>query len=502
MRVCDSEKRSLSDRAEAGANPVPIVVPEMAVEMVRAEANLLRFPLFALHTKGIRSLDGIRCSGRQQRHGKTVQFTFTATRNTSTLYPGPLARSVHLAFLSLLTEAGSPAKQPITWTWRDLCRRMGVVCGGQIVRELKKAVLSTAGLLIRSESALYAKLEGKRIDTREEALHLYERVAFTGSTLPDGSVADQNYLWLSDWYRQNLDAYFSAPLDFALWKHLEARSAIASRLYEFLLVNFYSDAPALQFNYETLTQYLPIKSEKYLSSARRQLGSAFELLQKSAIVGKVDWRDSKSGLAQIVIERGRRLYVTGPQATAATSPAKSDPAESVAIEELRNQRPPEWFLVSDFYRDYAGNLLHRPSPKEMNTARELIKNHGVGKARLIVAAAVKQLKVNWPEAKTFGAVKAYLPEAIAVCTKEDRRSERLAEAESTEQQEQQQRSQRAEEQVALRAKWAALADSERDEIRESVLIRQPRSLKKFPTLVERLCLEEFERRQTEIIATH
>ena len=50
-------------------------------------------PLEYLRTKGLKSLDGIECRGRITRDGKTHQFTFRATRNTATLYPGPLARS-------------------------------------------------------------------------------------------------------------------------------------------------------------------------------------------------------------------------------------------------------------------------------------------------------------------------------------------------------------------------------------------------------------------------
>src|SRR5437870_555458 len=74
---------------------------------IRAEANLLRLPLFALHTKGLRTLDGIECSGRRlDGDGQLHDFTFRATRNTATLYPGPLARAVHLAFLSIMTEQG------------------------------------------------------------------------------------------------------------------------------------------------------------------------------------------------------------------------------------------------------------------------------------------------------------------------------------------------------------------------------------------------------------
>jgi hypothetical protein len=186
---------------------------ELLPHSIRAEANLLRLPLFALHTKHLKTLDGIECSGRITRSGETHQFRFRATRNTATLYPGPLARAAHLAFLSLITEHGTPLHNPITWGWRDLCRRMRIACGGLTVRHLKEAILSTAGLLIHSEYALYSKRESQPICTRQDGLHLYERVSFLGTLLPDGSRADTNYLWLSDWYLNNLNAMFTAPLD-------------------------------------------------------------------------------------------------------------------------------------------------------------------------------------------------------------------------------------------------------------------------------------------------
>ena len=207
-------------------------------EMIKAEANLLRLPLFALHTKGLRSLDGLECHGRMRRHGQTFEFTFRATRNTATVYPGPLARAAHLAFLSLITERGLPFQNPLTWTWRDLCRRMGIVCGGQMVRHLKQAITATAALLLHSDYAIYDKPEGALLCTQQEALHLYERVAFVGTVLADGRTCDGNYLWISDWYLHNLNTMFTAPLDYALWRRLDERSTIASRLYEFLLLNF------------------------------------------------------------------------------------------------------------------------------------------------------------------------------------------------------------------------------------------------------------------------
>ena len=54
-------------------------------ERVKAEANLLRLPLFALHTKGLNTLEGIECHGRIKREGKTQEYVLRISRNTASL---------------------------------------------------------------------------------------------------------------------------------------------------------------------------------------------------------------------------------------------------------------------------------------------------------------------------------------------------------------------------------------------------------------------------------
>src|SRR3954467_618329 len=84
---------NLFDRQRAGANLLP--------RFIKAEANLLRLPLFALQTKGLKTLDEKECSGPPTRNSETHEFKFIAARNTIPPYPGPLARKAHLAFLSI-----------------------------------------------------------------------------------------------------------------------------------------------------------------------------------------------------------------------------------------------------------------------------------------------------------------------------------------------------------------------------------------------------------------
>jgi hypothetical protein len=469
---------------------------QLTPRFIKAEANLLRLPLFALSTKGLRTLDGIECRGTITRNDETHSFVFRASRNTATLYPGLLSRAVHLAFLSLATDRGFPLTNPISWGWRDLCRRMGICSSGREVQQIKTAIEATSGLSIKSHYAVYSKPDGRMIRTQDEGLHLYERYAFIGSELPDGSVAEANYLWLSGWYLDNLNAMFTAPLDYELWRWLDRQSPIASRLYEFLLVNFYSGTPLLRINYEKLAQFLPVKLERYRSDARRQLDPAFKLLELADVIEGVAWAESKSGLALLRIERGDKVAVARIHAPLPLHLTEDDYTGSLEVKELRNLKPPEWTIVGEFYRLWSGTETHRPTKNELEQARGLVEQHGPKKAKDLISRVVARLKTRWPEAKTFGAAQKYLPEIAREYDCDQERIEREQQEQLRRQKEREEREQELREQERIestwRPVWEQIPEAEREAIRRGVIGEHP-FLRSVPKMVERLCLAELAR---------
>lgn len=484
---------------------------------IKVEANLLRLPLFALHTKGLRTLDAIECRGHLNRGDVAHEFRFRACRSTATHYPGPLSRSVHLAFLSLLTERGGPARNPLSWTWRDLCRRMRVSCSGRTVERLKGAIKATAGLYIESHHALYSRPADRRIHTREEGLHLYDRFCFLGTDLPDGGQADTNSLWLSDWYLANLNALFTAPLDYTLWRDLEDRSPIASRLYEFLLLNLYNGLPSLRINYDNLARFLPVKPERHPSQARQQFGPALGLLAAAGVLSGTDWTESRDGRPQLVLHRGPRLPARGGKGESAASadadadlsaavdlpgpvPSDDERPPRVEVEEVHAAHPPEWTLVADFHRQWSGRPPSRPGRKELETARALLRDHGLETLQALIPLAVKRMRTRWPEARTFGGVVAYLPDAAAELERDRQRQEADEAARQHRQRLRDEAGRQDAEQARLAATWGpaweALAPPQRDAVRRAVLARGP-YLAHAPRLLEGLCLEELARQHGE-----
>jgi hypothetical protein len=209
-----------------------------------------------------------------------------------------------------------------------------------MIGKLKEAIVATASLTIRSRSAIYSRPRKRYLTESEGVFHLYDRVVFHGGLLPDGTKADLNHLWLADWYRENLDALYAAPLDHELWRWLDARSPIASRAYEFLLVNFYA-SPVVRINYPTLAGFLPVHVKRYQSQAQRQLDPALALLVEAALVETATWTRAKHGGPQLILERGKRLG--RPTPTPAPAPvAKPAGCEPGPKDEFAARWLPVW----------------------------------------------------------------------------------------------------------------------------------------------------------------
>ncbi len=75
--------------------------------VIKQEANLLRFPFFALGRKGLRNRKGLLIRGESKLDGRSYDFEYRITCNSDDLYPGQLSRKVHLGLLRLLQSKQS-----------------------------------------------------------------------------------------------------------------------------------------------------------------------------------------------------------------------------------------------------------------------------------------------------------------------------------------------------------------------------------------------------------
>ena len=142
-----------------------------------------------------------------------------------------------------------------------------------------------------------------------DTFHVFDRVVTMGATLPDGSTADQNYVWLSDWQIENINSNYLLPIDLETYRKL--RNQIAKILVPLLQVWLYASRAEGKFEkrYADLCEILDIAHHNHLSLIRRQLEpSLTELtyhgyLASWAIEPTADGREYK-----LVAVHGQKFY--------------------------------------------------------------------------------------------------------------------------------------------------------------------------------------------------
>ena len=93
-----STSSSVSGRAEPIVTPSPLT----SASIVKQEANLLRFPFFALGRRGLQNHKGLLIRGQSKLDEQTYDFEYRITCNSDDLYPGQLARKVHMGLLRIM----------------------------------------------------------------------------------------------------------------------------------------------------------------------------------------------------------------------------------------------------------------------------------------------------------------------------------------------------------------------------------------------------------------
>ncbi len=465
--------------------------PLVAAPIVRQEANLLRFPFFALGRKRLANRKGVLIRGRTTLDEKPCDFEYRITCNSDDLYPGPLARKVHYGLVYLLqAKQKSPYQNPIEFTWRELARTIGCNGSGSMQQLLKESIRSIHGTRIRSTYALKNN-EGLPMKSRERGFSLYREYIFFNEVLPDRqTLADKNFVWLSDWYLHNLNSLYCGPLDFALWLRLDERSPIASRLYEFLTFNFTGPWPTFTIDYENLCRFLPVAPKVHVSQVKQQFGVALQLIQAEHVITESSWIRGKRGQLQLATRRGERLGAPTKRQVLA-----EDRLEPTEVQELVRRERPEDELVCQFHSLMFGDDAYRPTSADRQRAREVLERYSPQQAEQLLPKVVALVQERFPHAKTFGATARYWPEAAEVCGRSQKAADRRTQEFIQEQADRDRRERLGGQRQELAHIWAALTAAEQAEIRASVLASQPAAIQKFDGLVLKFCLGELARRR-------
>jgi hypothetical protein len=278
-----------------GEGAPPIVGTQMALwsgevftnEVIRSEVNFLVLPFFSLSRRDATQRPKTEYHTTVKRGEATLDVYWGVYGHPRYGYPRPFDSQVHKAIEQILNQLQPPIENPVALgSLYRIARLMGLRDSGRVYHDIKAAIQRTVATVIESKGTFYLKGTKRWL---EDTFHLYERAVFAGELLPNGEIAETNYLFLSSWYLDNINSRHVKPLDYTYYRSLKSR--VAARLYELLGVKFYGmgNHPYIRYRYSTLCQLLPLVQQRKASNAKQNLQRGHQELTHSAFLSKVEW---------------------------------------------------------------------------------------------------------------------------------------------------------------------------------------------------------------------
>ena len=104
----------------------------------------------------------------------------------------------------------------------------------------------------------------------KDRTHAVDRIVTVGKELPDGTIADKNYIWFSQWQLDNINAGNLMPIELTTYTQLENNIAknLVPHLQEWLFAS--QRDGRFEKQYEDICQLLGIRVYQYLSDIERK----------------------------------------------------------------------------------------------------------------------------------------------------------------------------------------------------------------------------------------
>jgi hypothetical protein len=324
-------------------NPAPVVgeklpaKPPIAsllskVEFVKVEKNLASLGFFTPSSKRVRSEKAKTITVTKAIDGKRVEAK--ATIVPAALYGLPITadQDKYLALQKIINDLQQEQRtveNPITFTSAELLRLLGRHRDSgknyQEIEEWLKVMFSTG---IISEGTVYFAGQKRWV---KDMFHVFDRAVAVGKELPDGTVADRNYIWLSSWQLENINHNHLLPIDLETYREL--KNHIAKALVPLLQIWLYAsrDEGAYTKRYEELCQFLNIRRYQHLSDVSRQLKPSLDELQAHGYLSSWSVEKTRDKRAlKIVFKHGEKFHRDRRRRLAA---GESEPKEPLLVED-------------------------------------------------------------------------------------------------------------------------------------------------------------------------
>lgn len=295
-------KRSTKKTTKGLAPREPeLLAPEQTTEFVKIEKQLSVLGFFTASTNRISS-KVVKIHIRTEE-GERIEGEVTIKAPSGEHLPTTSDLDRYVVFLEIVNEIKrreGVVTNPVTFDTSEMNARLGIGDSGENYRETEEWLDRMSGTWIKSSVGLYHS-GGSRKTWERTRGHVFNEVRQKGRQMADGSTAETNYVWLSDWQLANINNYYQISVDRNAY--LGLKFDIGKALAVALQVWLYASEHRGYFakKYEDLCEFLSITKHKYRSKILRQLQAPLDELVEVGWIREWELAESKRSDGFVII---------------------------------------------------------------------------------------------------------------------------------------------------------------------------------------------------------
>jgi hypothetical protein len=256
-------------------------------EIVRIEKNLNTFGFFTPSSKRLRVPSKSVSLQVRSEDGRRIEAKATIFPAAELGLPTTADQDKYFAFQKIIERTRKRQgviTNPVAFSSAALIEILGKTDGGKNYREIWEWLRRMTLTGIESQGVIY--FAGRKKYARD-IFHVFQRSVAVGEVMEDGTVAEQNYVWLSEWQLENLNNRHTLPIDYDTYKTLQLH--IAKALVPLLQIWFYACRKDQQVEkkYTELCSLLGLQRFKSPSRIKQQIAPSLDELQAKQFLS--DW---------------------------------------------------------------------------------------------------------------------------------------------------------------------------------------------------------------------
>ena len=299
-------------------------------DFIKVEKNLASLGFFTPSNKKIRGTKEKKISITRQADGNRIEVRAVILPSAAYGLPITGDQDKYFALQKIICDIRrqkGEISNPVGFTSAELLRILGLrVTAGKNYEDIVSWARRMTLTGICSEGIIY--LAGRKV-WASDTFHVFERFVSVGNQMPDGSIADKHYVWLSDWQLENINNNHVFPVDLEVYRRL--KNHIAKALVPLLQIWLYAtrEGGSFEKRYRDLCQILNICQYQHLSKIKEKVGPSLEELTKHHYLAGWQIRETSDGADfKIIFYHGEkfnrdqltrmdRMLKTSPRATEA-----------------------------------------------------------------------------------------------------------------------------------------------------------------------------------------